>query len=138
MFLYHWQHPFQYIALVSIIYGFVASIWSVTLGHLVKWKRVLSILGVMLTSIILSFIPGGMLWKIHDMQAGFFPEGDAFCGDLLWGAITGLEIGWFIILISIPYNILGVIGGYVVTDQVQKKMFPKGESEDLTQESVTN
>jgi hypothetical protein len=35
--------------------------------------------------------------------------------DLLWGASTGLQTGWLVIALSLPYNILGLIAGYVVT-----------------------
>lgn len=49
------------------------------------------------------------------MQAGYFTEGARFWRDLWWGAKGGLLFGWFVILISIPYNLIGLlIGGLLL------------------------
>lgn len=72
----------------------------------------------MLLTILLSSAPGGVLWKVHDMYAGYFPADARLWIDLLWGAKKGLSEGWVIILISVPYNVIGVLLGYVVTDKV--------------------
>ena len=122
MFLYHLQYPFQYIALVSIVYGLLATSWSLGFGNLHGWQRFISIALVMLLTIVVSSVPGGVLWKIHDMQAGFFPQGTILRNDLLWGASTGLHMGWQIILLSIPFNIIGLIIGYIYTDKMQRRL----------------
>lgn len=121
MFLYHYQHPYQYIAIVSLTYGGIATIWASCWGTQAGWTRRLSIFSVMGITIICSSIPGGMLWVFHDMQAGFFPEGQQFWNALVWGAITGLKVGWIIIAFSIPYNIIGIIIGYWVTGYLEKR-----------------
>ena len=69
----------------------------------------------MVTTIFAASIPGGVLWKIHDMQAGFFTKGARFWDDLLWGASAGLQVGWLIVLLSLPYNVIGLVVGYAVT-----------------------
>lgn len=54
---------------------------------------------------------GGMLWEWHDMRVGSFP---ADWARVLFpnGARDGLTVGWFIVLLSIPYNVLGLLVSY--------------------------
>lgn len=114
MFLYHWEHPFQYIAIVSIIYAAVASTAALALRHRQKTSRWM-IFAVMAVTILVASPLGGVLWVIHDMQAGYFTEGSRFWRDIGWGALEGIRCGWLIILLSVPYNLLGVVAGYFVT-----------------------
>lgn len=115
MFCYHWEHPLQYIALMSLIYSTVATFVILLPDDPVgKWPCV-TIPLIMLASIALASPVGGVLWAIHDMQAGYFPDGIRFWNALIWGALEGISSGWLIILTSVPYNILGVIVGYQVT-----------------------
>ncbi|MCP4134057.1 MAG: hypothetical protein GY754_24005 [bacterium] len=109
MFLYHNSHPYQYIAVASITFSIVGSIWIDKWGNSLGWKRPLSILGAIIITVLIAGIPGGILWKIHDMQAGWFPTGDRFWEDIRWGAKNGLAGGWFIVLLSFPYNIITLI-----------------------------
>jgi hypothetical protein len=115
MFLYHWEHPFQYIALVALTYGAIATLCAFKLSLLNGWRLRIAIVATMLVVVLAASAPGGVLWKIHDMQAGFFTKGSRFWEDLLWGASSGLQIGWLIIALSVPYNIFGLIIGYWVT-----------------------
>jgi hypothetical protein len=115
MFMYHTAHPYQYIGVVSLVYAAIATPMSLRWGHLHGWRLRLLILGVIAATIVVASVPGGMLWKIHDMQAGRFTHGSEFRSDILWGATTGLQIGWFIIAVSIPYNLIGLAIGYFVT-----------------------
>ncbi|MBK1818079.1 hypothetical protein JIN84_20825 [Luteolibacter yonseiensis] len=115
MFLYHWAHPLQYIGLVSLIYAAVATSVVFLCGNLTgRWPH-LMIPFIMLTSILAASPAGGVLWVIHDMQAGYFPEGSRFWNDIAWGAITGASTGWVVVLLSVPYNIFGLVAGYYVT-----------------------
>jgi hypothetical protein len=114
MFNYHALHPFQYVAVVALTYGIIATpcaLW----WHPVGWRRFAMIFYISIATVLVASIPGGVLWKIHDMQEGSFTTGARFWKDLLWGASTGLRFGWQIIAISFPYNILGLIFGFVVT-----------------------
>ncbi|NJK76050.1 MAG: hypothetical protein HC849_20010 [Oscillatoriales cyanobacterium RU_3_3] len=113
MFLYHYQHPYQYIAVISLTYGIMGATGIFCLRHL-KWKQKTTIGFILVSTTILASIPGGILWKIHDMQAGFFPSGERFLPDLSWGASTGLQVGWAIALLSFPYNVISWISGYWV------------------------
>jgi hypothetical protein len=121
MFLYHIQHPYQYITVVAFSYGVIATLWAHSWGTQTGWKRGVCIIGVIGITIIMSSIPGGMLWAFHDMQAGFFPEGQQFWTHLMWGATTGLRLGWLIIAYSIPYNMIGIVLGYWLTGYVEQK-----------------
>lgn len=116
MFLYHESHPFQYIAIVAFSYAVIATPCAVRWPHLVGWRRSAAIICIIVATVLAASVPGGVLWKIHDMQAGFFTTGARFWKDLLWGASTGLQVGWLIIGFSVPYNIIGVIAGYSVTN----------------------
>ena len=102
MFLYHWQHPFQYIALACLVFSVLATALTLRIARLADRSRPAAILGLLLGSVLLASAPGGALWSIHDMQAGYFPAGARFWGALAWGASTGLQTGWLIIALSFP------------------------------------
>jgi hypothetical protein len=114
MFLYHWEHPYQYISLVAVIYGLVAASFALALRHRNKISGWI-IFFVMFLTIAIASPAGGLLWVFHDMQAGYFTEGQRFWADLGWGALEGLKSGWLVILLSIPYNLFGLEAGYFVT-----------------------
>ena len=114
MFMYHDEHPLQYIAVVSIVFGVIGTFWLRVFGHSIRWKRWISIIAAIVLTVVIASVPGGILWKIHDMQAGYFPPGVRFWDDLLWGAKEGLLIGWLVIVASIPYNLLGLGIGVLV------------------------
>ena len=118
MFAYHWEHPFQYIALVAILYSFFASVWATLWSNVTGWLRWVQITLVLGITSLSSCVLGGVLWKFHDMQAGFFPERSKMLSDFLWGASAGLWIGPTIVSLSIPINILALIAGYAVTHRV--------------------
>jgi hypothetical protein len=112
---YHWLHPFQYVALISVIYTIVATMAVRTFPLISGWKLYLAIIVIMFLTVIIAFIPGGVLWSIHDMQAGFFPLGNLFWSKLQYDATLGLRFGWIIIVGSIPFNLIGLILGFIVT-----------------------
>ncbi len=115
MFLYDEDHPFQYLSVVAITYALIATACVLRWPCLVGWRRTLAIFAIMVATVLVASIPGGILWKIHDMQAGFFTTGARFWSDLFWGASTGLQVGWLVVLLSLPYNIIGLVAGYAVT-----------------------
>lgn len=114
MFMYHEEHPLQYVAVVSVAFGIIGTFWLRIFGHSVGWKRWISIIAAIGLTIAVASVPGGILWKIHDMQAGYFPQGARFWGDLLWGAKEGLMVGWLVIITSSPYNLVGLAVGALV------------------------
>lgn len=116
MFMYHEQHPFQYIALICLIYAIAATLVTPWLARFSWEKRALLIVLLMAGTILFASVPGGVLWSLHDMQAGYFPTGERFWRALLWGATTGAQCGWLVILLSIPYNFIGLLAGYAITE----------------------
>ena len=117
MFCYHYDHPCQYIAVVCFTYATIGTWGAVRWPHVAGWRRGVLITGILIFTILVASIPGGVLWKIHDMEAGFFTRGVQFWNDLFWGAATGLETGWFLTLLSFPYNMICLVMGYRLTSQ---------------------
>ena len=127
MFEYHVEHPFQYVFVVSVCFASVATGYASKVSASVGGKRRIRILTILASSIVMASVPGGVLWKIHDMQAGYFPQGMKFWSDLAEGAVMGLELGWLIVLLSFPYNLCCaflaywlVVGGMRLTPPKQR------------------
>ena len=116
---YHYEHPIQYIAIPVFFYGIIATYFSQRF-YQSKRKIGFTLLIVVLT-IVVSSPFGGMLWHFHDMQAGWFPKN--WIDKLLGGITDGLGIGWLLILLSFPYNILGIAVAYFLTDYGSKRFF---------------
>ena len=115
MFVYHEQHPMQYIGIVAVSYALVAALWTVCMKRPRRGvSRMLEVLVVILVALALACPLGGMLWHFHDMQAGFFPN--FWLRKLLGGFADGLMIGPRLIFYSFPYNLIGVIVGYFATN----------------------
>ena len=114
MFLYHEQHPMQYIGVVAICYAIVASLWTVCMKRKRSGvRRILEILAVIVLALVLACPLGGMLWHLHDMLAGFFPN--FWLRKLLSGFVEGLMVGPLLIFYSFPYNLVGLMAGCFVT-----------------------
>jgi len=121
MFMYHEGHPFQYIAIVSLIYAIASTLWATFLGNrLIGVRRLISIVVLLPLVIIFASFFGGMLWSWHDMQAGFIPV--YWFRKLISQGILGLNVGWFVILLSFPYNLFGIIVGVWTTNMIQVKL----------------
>ena len=114
MFVYHEQHPMQYIGVVAVCYALVAALWTVFMKRRCTGAlRILEVLAVILVALVLACPLGGMLWHFHDMLAGFFP--DFWLRKLLGGIVDGLMVGPRLIFYSFPYNLIGLIVGYFAT-----------------------
>jgi hypothetical protein len=116
MFLYHKEHPYDYIILVALVFASVLCLTVSKFRHLPLFNRIFISIGIMIASVLIASGPGGMLWKIHDMQAGYFPQHPKLLSDLMGGFWNGLQIGWLIMLLSFPYNLLCLIGGCFVIE----------------------
>lgn len=114
MFVYHRQYPVGFIAIPCFFYAILATIFS---GRFLKrplWKQVLFIGIIIILTVLLSAPFGGMLWHYYDMKAGYFPQ-NWFARMMKQGFSWGIQVGWLIIVLSIPYNILCSIGCYFLT-----------------------
>jgi len=108
MFVYHWKHPVSYIAIPCFFYGIFATALSTYFNKRKLFGKIILTLLILILTILFSSPFGGMLWHYHDMQAGYFPVG-WIKKMIVTGSEQGLEIGWVVILLSFPYNLLGAI-----------------------------
>jgi hypothetical protein len=67
MFLYHYQHPYQYIAIVSLVYGVVATLWALCCGTQTGWKLRWEVIALSVPYNIIGIVVG--YWA-----AGFLEE----------------------------------------------------------------
>lgn len=111
MYLYHDAHPLAYLSLCCGVFGPLAAGATGAFGRRGRWGRVGVVALLALATVGLSSPLGGLLWEWHDMQAGYFPA-DWARVLLLHGARDGLRLGWLIVLLSIPYNLLGLLVCY--------------------------
>ncbi|WP_298420115.1 hypothetical protein [uncultured Kordia sp.] len=116
MFLYHFAFPLQYIMIPCFFYGIFATVFTNSFRNKNWIGRVFITIIIIILTILLSSPFGGMLWHFHDMQAGYFPK-DWVYKMIYKGFSWGIQIGWYIILLSIPYNIICAIGCYFLTEK---------------------
>jgi hypothetical protein len=114
MFLYHWEHPITFIAIPCFFYGIIATLLADKFSKQNVLRQVLLTIMIIVFTVIVSSPFGGMLWHYYDMKAGYFPTN--WVGKMAGlGFEWGLEIGWLVVVLSIPYNIIGSIGCYFLT-----------------------
>lgn len=102
MYLYHAMYPVQYLFLASFAFAAVAAVWARWRGEVaLRWWDAV---GVLVLSLCVAGCLCGMLYVYHDMKAGYVP--DDWGIRLLEGALAGPLVGGFILLISVPYNII--------------------------------
>ncbi len=70
MSAYHYQFPMQYILIPCFIYGIVVSLLAKTYYKENIVIQIIHILLIVLLVVLISSTFGGMLWNLHDMQAG--------------------------------------------------------------------
>jgi len=112
MFMYHAQHPMQYIALFCAVYAaglaLILGAWPTAR----RWPAWVLTTLVLLLTVLLGSALGGALWALHDMQAGYFPPGNRRWQHMRWGMQSGLEVGWLVLLLSLPFNVLSLPAFY--------------------------
>jgi len=114
MFVYHWAHPIQFIAIPCFFYGIIAALLANKFQNKKTSGRIILTLLIIVLTILISSPFGGMLWHYHDMKAGYFPV-NWISIMISRGFKWGLEVGWLVIGLSIPYNIIGSIICYFLT-----------------------
>lgn len=127
MFLYHDQHPAQYIAVVAFFSAWLAALWGIR-SRAIGWRWHLGLIGVLAAALLLSSAAGGMLWTFHDMQAGFFPPLERRIGMFAEGAIRGVGTGWLIVLLLFPFNVVTTFLAYAATYYFFQTSAIRGES----------
>ncbi|MCH2206851.1 MAG: hypothetical protein MK132_13415 [Lentisphaerales bacterium] len=120
MFIYHSSHPYQYIYLVALILGVAATVWFRFFTKLEGIKKFISVIATLVMIILLVSISGGILWTIHYMYEGYFPEGLLFWKSILLGAIDGFVLGGLIILVSVPFNIFSFVIGFKLLSSLEQ------------------
>ena len=111
MFLYHEAHPLAYIALCCGCFGPLAAGATDAFRQRGRRGRV-GVVGLLALATVVGSAPlGGMLWYWHDMQAGYFPAGWGRIL-LLSGSRDGWALGWLVVLLSVPYNVFGLLVCY--------------------------
>jgi len=122
MITYHKDYPIPYIMICTFTFAIIASILSEKFEKASVINKIQILVIIVILSIIISSFFGGILWHYHDMRAGFFPEN--WPTKLLTKAsLHGLNTGWFIILISFPYNLLGIITSYYILEYRKALMY---------------
>ncbi|WP_297227720.1 hypothetical protein [uncultured Desulfovibrio sp.] len=118
MFCYHWEYPNHYIALVCLIYALLAAAFTPCIA-----RRPSLAIWIVLAAPLLASPLGGMLWHLHDMLTGYFPN--SWLEKLLLdGALEGAGLGWLIVLLSVPFNLICAILGIRGTRRVALSLYP--------------
>jgi hypothetical protein len=112
MTMYPELFPAQYAAAMALPYSILATAWATkqpprtVLGNVVRRTALIG----------LAFVLGGglcgILWVVHDMQAGYVPPVDRAIRNIVEGAVNGVGFGVRIALRSYPLNIMGIMAAY--------------------------
>ena len=111
MYTYHDVHAYAFIAVVAVVFALSAAAVGPAVGRLTGWRRRFAILGVLVASVTLAGVPGGALWVVYDTLAGFVPSRPILQSNLLRGAGDGLVVGWLVVAVSVPFNVLAAASG---------------------------
>lgn len=114
MLNYHSSYPIQFIAIPCLFYGIIASIFANKFQIKNTRGRIFLTLLIIVLTILISSPFGGMLWYYRDMKAVYFPA-NWISKMISRGFSGGLQLGWFLVLLSFPYNIFGSIICYFLT-----------------------
>ncbi len=113
MIQYHNQYPIPYILIPCFCYGLIATALAESFLAQHFWGQVAMTVLIVILSMLASFHYGGMLWHLHDMEAGFFPQ--QWQEKLIKNGFNDGPYGLWVIAFSIPYNLLGAIVCFFLT-----------------------
>ena len=122
MYDYHETYPLGFIAIPCFFYGIIATLFAEKFINQSIIKQIFTVLLIIVLTIICSSPFGGMLWHYYDMKKGYFPS-NWFIKMIASGFEWGLAFGWLIVILSIPYNIIGSIICYFLTKK-GSELFP--------------
>lgn len=112
MFLYHLENPLPYVALVSAVFAALGSLWLRFARGRSKGYRLLSSFAIQVATIAIASVPGGLLWVLDDMRAGYFPPWPRMVSAFAWGARMGPQVALFLVLSAVPMNLVASIAGH--------------------------
>lgn len=113
--IYYRHYPYQYIALICLVYSLIATRLSSFLLKLSWYKKYILIIWILLLTVIISSFFAGILRAIHDMMAWRFPSWQLFIDHIRFGATHWIVLWWTVAIFSIPYNIITLIIGILLT-----------------------
>ena len=111
MFTYHEHYAVAFIAVVSVSFGTVGAAAGPALARQPGGRRLAAMLGVLAAAVVVASAPGGVLWVLCDIRAGFVPPRAVLADNLVWGATSGLGLGWLIVAASAPFNVFAAAAG---------------------------
>lgn len=112
-YCYHMIYPLQFMAIPCFVFSALAVLFLNKFNSISLSKQILLTLFIIALTVIISSMPGGMLWHFHDMRAGYFPSNWGW-KIVRYGFREGMQIGWLIILLSVPYNIIGAFTAFFI------------------------
>jgi len=128
-------YPLQYILIPCFFYGIIATFLANTFKNKKVLSQIIITIIIIILTVLISSPFGGMLWHYHDMKAGYFP--DNWISMMINNGFTwGIEIGWLVIGLSIPYNVIGSIICYFLTKkgaELFTKEIKNGQKERTTE-----
>lgn len=114
MVLYHCEYPLQFILIPCFFYGIIATCLASFFSKQKIIGRILLTILIILLTVLLSSPLGGMLWYYYDFKAGYFPV-DWLSRMIIDGSGRGFLLGWLIVGLSIPYNMIGSVICFFLT-----------------------
>lgn len=121
MRLYQLRYPFQYLAIVSIIFGIVGSLWIRFHGAASRDRRLYTMAAAFSIVVLISGPIGGILWHYHDMLQGYIPKDYVIWRKARWGIEWGLLYGWLLVLTAFPLNLFALFVGYISLNLLSSK-----------------
>lgn len=132
MYCYHWLHPFQFMFIPCFVFSVLAVAFSGKFKKASIPKQIGFTVLIIFLTILISSPLGGMLWHLHDMLAGYFPK-NWFLKLVKYGFREGMQLGWIIIICSVPYNIIGMLTSFFILRTISD--FPQDKKDNVREES---
>jgi hypothetical protein len=111
---YH-EYPARYILIPCFFYSVLASILANRFARASVLGQVFLTIALFVLVILISSPFGGTLEYFHLMQAQQRPLHIWYYDMIRDGAMNGLYAGWYVILLSVPYNLICVTACFFVT-----------------------
>ncbi|MEW6735477.1 MAG: hypothetical protein AB1489_29570 [Acidobacteriota bacterium] len=122
------EHPLQYIAVVCLPHALLTTIAAFKMNQRILYsgRQHRYIVLLLVASITISSVLGGVLWMCHDVLADQNLAYDHSVSStqqparVIIGGILGLMLGPVVLATSYPLNIIGYMTGHIITNQAFK------------------